>query len=77
MKAVELLKIGAEMLRLMSQFDLRVEDYKHIDMFEEYWQMRLSGVKVDAILYDLAERYGMSESTVKRVVKRFGREVKG
>lgn len=76
MKAIELLKIGAEILKLMSKFDLRRDDYRYVGMFEEYMQRRRSGEKVDAILYDLADRFNISESTLKRVVKRLGGEVK-
>ena len=75
MKAIELLKIGAEMLNLMSKCDLRRDDYRYVGMFEEYMQRRRSGEKVDAILYDLSDKYAISESTLKRVVKRLGGEV--
>ena len=75
MKAIELLKIGAEILKLMSKFDLRRDDYKYVGMFEEYMSRRMKGEKVDAILYDLADKYAISESTLKRVVKRLGGEV--
>lgn len=76
MKAVEFLKIGREMLKLMSAFDLRREDYKHIELFEEYAQMRGKGEKVEYILSVLSRRYKLSESTVKRIVRRLSREVK-
>ena len=76
MKAIEILKIGSGMLKIMSKFDLRTDDYRYIGLFDEYWQQRLLGIKVDAILCNLAQRYNLSESTVKRLIKRFGREVK-
>lgn len=76
MKAIELLRVGAELLKMMSIFELRRDDYKHIGMYEEYMQRRIAGEKVDAILFDLSEKYSMSESTLKRVVKRLGGEVK-
>ena len=75
MKAVEFLKMASEMLKRMSVCDLQRDDYKHIDMYEEYVGMREKGHKVDYILAMLSERYGMSESTVKRIIRRFSREV--
>ncbi len=76
MKAVEFLKIGRELLKLLSNFGLRCDDYKHIELFEEYMQMRKNGDKVDYALYILSNKYNISESTVKRIIRRFSKEVK-
>ena len=75
MKAVKLLIIGREMLKLMSNHDIKCTDYKHIGMCEEYIEMRKNGDKVDYILRYLSERYKLSESTIKRVIKRLLQEV--
>ena len=76
MKATEILRIGRELLKVMSEFDLRVNDYEYIGMLAEYNEMRRNGDKVDFILAVLADRYKVSESTVKRIVRRLSREVK-
>lgn len=76
MKAIEILKIGLEMLKVMSEFGLRTGDYKHIRMYEEYVDMRRKGEKVDYILSFLSNKYHISESTIKRVIRRFSRESK-
>ena len=76
MKVVEILKLGREFLKLLSSFDLRCDDYKHIELYEEYVKMRRDGDKVDYILYLLSEKYNLSESTVKRIVRRLSKEVK-
>ena len=76
MKVVEYLKIGREFLKLMSRFDLKIDDYQHIELYEEYMMMRGEGEKVDYILCFLSEKYKLSESTVKRIVKRLSAEVK-
>ena len=76
MIAVEFLKIGRELLKKMSAFDLRRDDYLHIELYEEYTRMRGEGEKTDYILCFLSDKYKLSESTIKRVVRRFSREVK-
>lgn len=76
MKVIEYLKIGREFLKLMSILDLRRDDYQHIELYEDYMKMRYDGDKVDYILRVLSDRYGLSESTVKRIVRRFSQEVK-
>ena len=75
MKVVEFLKIGRELLKVMSSLGLRRDDYQHIELYEEYVIMRAEGEKVDYILRYLSERYKLSESTIKRIVRRFSREV--
>lgn len=76
MKVVEYLKIGRELLKLMSSFDLRCDDYKHIEMYDEYIRMKKEGEKTDYILAVLSSKFGLSESTIKRVVRRLSKEVK-
>ena len=76
MKAVEFLRIASELLKTMSAFDLRRDDYLHIGLYEEYVMMRSDGEKVDYILRFLSDKYKVSESTIKRVVRRFSREVR-
>lgn len=71
-----LLKLNLSQVKLMSKFDLSIDDVRYIPMFEEYVQMRKEGLKVTHIVCHLAEKYFISESTVKRVVKRFSRKVK-
>lgn len=75
MKAANLIKISAEILKMMSENDLKVEDYKHIDLYLDYRKARQNKEKYNAIIYDLAVRHHLSESTVKRIVRRFDREI--
>lgn len=76
MKVVDYLKIGSEFLKLMSILDLKRDDYQRIDLYEEYMMMRGEGEKVDYILCYLSNKYKISESTVKRIVKRLSKGVK-
>lgn len=76
MKAVEFLKLTREILKLMSALELKRDDYKNIELYEEYMKMRGEGNKVDYILAHLSIRYNLSESTIKRVIKRLSKEAK-
>lgn len=75
MKAVKLLKIGRELLKLMSLFDLKVSDYKYVDLFMEYSMLRENDVKYTAAIMELSEKYHISESSVKRIIRRFEQEI--
>lgn len=76
MKVVELLKIGGEILKLMSANEVNRDDYRYVSLFEEFKNMRALGVKYREAVRMLAEDYGISRSTVERVVSRLDRDVK-
>ena len=75
MKVVELIKISMESLKMMSNCGIRTSDWKHIEMFEEYLNMRRNCEKFRYIMAHLAEKYRMSESSIKRIIKRLSGEV--
>ena len=64
-----------EALKMMSNSGIKIEDWQHIEMYEEYVDMRRNKEKFRYIIAYLAEKYKTSESTIKRVVKRLSREV--
>lgn len=70
-----LLKININQVKMMSKFDLSVEDVRYIPMYEEYLSLRQERLKTTHIIAHLAEKYFVSESTVKRVIKRFSNRV--
>lgn len=73
MKVVELLKIGGELLKLMSANDVLRDDWRYVSLYEEYQMMRENGLKHIAAVKMLSEEYCISTRTVERVVKRLGR----
>ena len=75
MKIVELVKISKVTLKMMSDFGIKSEDWKHLDMYDEYLDMRSKCEKFRYIMAHLAEKYKISESSVKRILKRLSHEV--
>lgn len=74
MKVVELLKIGGEMLKLMSRNDVFRDDWRFVPMYEEFQTMRSHGVKYRECIRMLSEDYGVSRATIERAIKRLGSE---
>ena len=70
MKVVELLKIGAEMLKLMSRNEVNRDDWRFVPMYEDFQEMRDKGVKYREAVRMLAEDYHVSRATVERAIKR-------
>ena len=75
MKVVELIKISTETLKMMSNSGIKLGDWQHIGMYEEYLAMRVKREKFRYIMLFLAEKYKLSESSVKRILKRLSGEV--
>lgn len=76
MRLIELVKISSDAMKVMSDSGIRTEDWQHVGMYDEYAAMRNRREKFRYIIAYLAEKYGISESTVKRVVRRLSREVR-
>lgn len=70
MKVIELLKIGAEMLKLMSENEVNRDDWRFVPMYEDFQEMRDKGVKYREAVRILAEDYHVSRATVERAIKR-------
>lgn len=75
MKIINFVELVAKILEMMSVNDIRTGDEKFVQLFREYEQMRKAGEKYSVCIMVLSERYGVSESTVSRVVRRLSRDV--
>lgn len=59
MKVVKLLSLGKEFLKIMSFCDLKVEDYKYIEMYSEYVKARQNNEKYTFVIMKLSRCYGI------------------
>ena len=75
MKVVKILEIGRELLKMVSDNDLKYDDYQFIGMYYEYEYRRSNHEKYSVIISDLSRKYKVSESTVKRIIRRLSIEV--
>lgn len=70
MKVIDLLRIERESLKVMSDCGLKVEDYEYIAMYEEYRHRRSNNEKYRYVIMCLSMKYHISESKVKRIIRR-------
>lgn len=75
MNCAELMKINMKLLELMSNLGIKVTDYRFVDLYEEYQKMKREGEKYWYMITHLSEKYKVSESSVKRLIRRLSREV--
>ena len=76
MKICEIVKLGKEMLKTMSDYGVKDGDWKYIDLYEEYKGMRKKGFKYRYVIMQLSLTHGISKSKVERIIRRLGQDVK-
>ena len=74
MKVYEMLKLGSETLKTMSRHGIFRDDYRYVDAYEQFRNMRDLGVKYDTALAILAKERHISRRTLQRAFKRLSKE---
>jgi len=75
MEIISLLKLGENILELMSKNDIKVTDYKYISMYDKYVKLREEHCKYWYVIKILSEEYKISESAVCRLIRKFSKSV--
>lgn len=76
MEIAEIVRIGRELLKLLSENEVRVEDWKYLNMYDEYRRMRKNGVKYRFAVAELATLHHISRAKVERIISRLQKNVK-
>lgn len=74
MKNYEILKMNASLLHLLNKNGVSVNDVNYIGIFDEFMNMKQQGLKVRYIAITLAEKYGMTDRSIFKIVKRMSQE---
>lgn len=74
MKVIEMLKLVCETLKVMSKHDVMRDDWRWIPMYDEFKNMRSTGLKYKECIRMLAEDYNVSRATVERAIRRLDSE---
>lgn len=76
MTLFEILNFNRELLERLAGTGYKPDDYKYIDLYKEYEQMRRKGEKVTYCVAFLSARHGVSERKVYEILGRFKRNVR-
>lgn len=71
-----LVKINRESLKILSNAGLNIDDWRYVPMVEQFQHMLTMDIKREFIYSMLSEEYGISVSSVKRVIRRMLKQVK-
>lgn len=75
MTMYEVLKLNRGLLEFMVENDVQPSDVQYVQLYGEFLRMKQEGHKLVYIVAFLMDEYGVSESTVYRVLRRFKRVV--
>ena len=75
MKVHEILQQNADLLRALARAGAAIEDVRYIPLWSDYERLHRDGLKVAYIVAYLCDTYEVSERTVYRIIRRFGRDI--
>ena len=67
MKKKKLIKINKDLLKVMSDNDIKVSDVSFIEVYDDFVEMRKT-LKFSVTITELAEKYNKSERTISRMM---------
>lgn len=70
MTTYEILKMNKSLLQTLSKNGVSVNDVNYLNVFDEFMEMKKQGLKVRYIALTLAEKYGLSDRSIFKIVKR-------
>lgn len=76
MTIYEVLSLNKELLKTLSEFSININDYKDVQLYEDYLAMKRQGNKITYIVCTLANKYKKCERSVYRIIKHFSKHCK-
>lgn len=78
MTVYDLISMNRSNMRVLQEYDIKMEDVIYIEVYEEYLRMkRVPGLKTSYIVAVLAENHRISEARVWRVIQKFRKPITG
>ena len=75
MRRVDLIRILASAMQAIEQSGVRLEDWRWVALYDEWVRMKNEGHKYEYIVYYLGEKFGISATSVYRIVKRLEKPI--
>ena len=71
----ELIKLSASICKALAEANIDPADVNYLRLYEEWLRMKAEGHKYDYILFYLGQQYGISKTTVWRIITRMGENI--
>lgn len=70
MTVYDIVSLNRELLKRLHKNGIKVNDYKWLDLYNDYLQMKAEGYKTSYIVAKLSSKYKVCERQVFKVVKK-------
>lgn len=70
----ELLKVFQGPIKMLIRCNLRLDDCRYLELYEDYLAMVEAGDKVTYVVAKMAEKYNISQRKVYLLINRMGRD---
>lgn len=67
----ELISLNSKMLTTLHSNGIKIDDYRHLKIYEEYKEMAAKGDKITYIVSCLSTTYDLCERTIYRLIDFF------
>lgn len=64
----EIIEFNKELLQKLKRSGVKLDDYKHCDLYRDYTEMMLTERSRKVVFLTLAERYGISDRQVYNII---------
>lgn len=71
----ELLSMNESLMRFLCENHINVNDVRNLEIYREFERMKKEGHKVSYIAVNVAERFGLTDRGVYKIVKRLGQTI--
>lgn len=75
MEVANVVRLASELLKVLSENDGTINDWKYLPMYDEFVEMRNKQVKYRVAIDELSAKYNMSNSKIERVIRRFKKDI--
>jgi hypothetical protein len=75
MKVAKIVSMSRDLLKLLSENEVKTGDWKYLQMYEEYQCMRNNGINYRAAVMEVAICHRISRSKAERIIRRLGKEL--
>ena len=76
MKVIEIMKLGRMWLEMLQKACIRIDDVRHIEMYEEYRKIISEGGKKTHAVAVIVEMFHVSERQVYYIIRKFEQDCK-
>lgn len=75
MKFANIVSLGAKMLEELSKHGGTIQDWKYLQMYQEFVTSREAGERYRSVIEKLSAKYKLSKTKIERIIRRFRKEL--